>query len=142
MEQYVETHKQLKAEYELEVSCINECWGEEWDPFSPTYKTLTDPATAELAVRETKSSIDFAAELDSPFVTIAVAIHDNIGPDNLRDATAVAVDALQRTADYAATKDVRLVFEATNHLEMGKFVNTVPNHKRMIELTGRDNIGI
>ena len=35
-----------------------------------------------------------------------------------------------------------LVFEATNHLEMGKFVNTAANHKRMIELTERDNIGI
>jgi len=35
-----------------------------------------------------------------------------------------------------------LVFEATNHLEMGKYVNTALNHKRMIELTGRDNIGI
>jgi D-psicose/D-tagatose/L-ribulose 3-epimerase len=45
-------------------------------------------------------------------------------------------------ADYAKTRGVRLVFEATNHLEMGKFVNTAHNHKRMIELTGRDNIGI
>lgn len=142
MDKYVETHKQLKADFGLQVSCINECWGEEWDPFSPTYKTLTDPETAELAVRETKSTIDFAAELGAPFVTIAVAIHDDIGPDNLTGATAVAVDALQRAADYAAGKDVRLVFEATNHLEMGKFVNTVPNHKRMIELAGRDNIGI
>lgn len=142
MDKYVETHKQLKADFGLQVSCINECWGEEWDPFSPTYKTLTDPETAELAVRETKSTIDFAAELGAPFVTIAVAIHDDIGPHNLTGATAVAVDALQRAADYAAGKDVRLVFEATNHLEMGKFVNTVPNHKRMIELAGRDNIGI
>ena len=25
---------------------------------------------------------------------------------------------------------------------MGKFVNTVANHKRLIEMTGRDNIGI
>lgn len=142
MDKYVETHKQLKADFGLQVSCINECWGEEWDPFSPTYKTLTDPETAELAVRETKSTIDFAAELGAPFVTIAVAIHDDIGPHNLTGTTAVAVDALQRAADYAAGKDVRLVFEATNHLEMGKFVNTVPNHKRMIELAGRDNIGI
>ena len=29
-----------------------------------------------------------------------------------------------------------------HHLEMGKFVNTAANHKRMIELTGRDNMGI
>jgi sugar phosphate isomerase/epimerase len=45
-------------------------------------------------------------------------------------------------SDYADEKGVRLVFEATNHLEMGKFVNTVLNHKRLIELTGCDNIGI
>jgi sugar phosphate isomerase/epimerase len=142
MEDYLETHKQLKADYELEVSCVNECWGEMWDPYSPNYKTLTEPKTADLAVSETKSSTDFAAELGAPFVTVAVAIHDEITPANVADSTAIAVDALQRMADYADSKNVRLVFEATNHLEMGKFVNTALNHKRMIELTGRDNIGI
>jgi sugar phosphate isomerase/epimerase len=45
-------------------------------------------------------------------------------------------------AGYAQQRNVRLVFEATNHLEMGKFVNTALNHKRMIELAGCDNIGI
>ena len=142
MEDYLETHKKLKAGYGLAVSCINECWGEEWDPFSPTYKTLTEPKTADLAVSETKSSIDFAAELSAPFVTVAVAIHDDITKDNVEECTAVAVDALRRMADYAKSKNVRLVFEATNHLEMGKFVNTVLNHKRLIEWTERDNIGI
>ena len=43
MEDYLETHKRLKADYGLEVSCINECWGEMWDPYSPNYKTLTEP---------------------------------------------------------------------------------------------------
>jgi sugar phosphate isomerase/epimerase len=142
MEDYLETHKTLKADYGLGVSCINECWGEVWDPYSPTYKTLTEPKTADLAVSETKSSIDFAAELGAPFVTVAVAIHDDITKTNVKQCTAIAVDALRRMSDYAKGKNVRLVFEATNHLEMGKFVNTVPNHKRMIELTGRDNIGI
>jgi sugar phosphate isomerase/epimerase len=142
MEDYLETHKQLKADYELEVSCVNECWGEMWDPYSPNYKTLTETNTANLAISETKSSIDFAAELGAPFVTVAVAIHDEITPANVVDSTAIAVDALRRMADYAESKNVRLVFEATNHLEMGKFVNTALNHKRMIELTGRDNIGI
>jgi sugar phosphate isomerase/epimerase len=142
MEDYLETHKKLKADYGLAVSCINECWGEEWDPFSPTYKTLTEPKTADLAVSETKSSIDFAAELGAPVVTVAVAIHDDITAANVAECTAIAVDALQRMADYGRQKGVRLVFEATNHLEMGKFVNTALNHKRMIELTERDNIGI
>lgn len=141
-EPYLETHQKLKADYGLEVSCINECWGEAWDPFSPNYKTLTEPKTADLAVAETKSSIDFASELGAPFVTVAVAIHADITKDNVQECTAIAVEALQRMADYARTRNVRLVFEATNHLEMGKFVNTVPNHKRVIELTRRDNIGI
>jgi len=74
MEKYLELHKQLKSEFCLKVSCINECWGEKWDPFSPNYKTLTEPKTADLAVSETKSTIDFASELKAPFVTIAVAI--------------------------------------------------------------------
>ena len=142
MEDYVERHKRLKADFGLAVSCINECWGEMWDPFSPVYKTLTEPKTADLAVSETKSTIDFAAELDAPYVTIAVAIHAPITAENVADATAIAVDALQRASDYAHRRGVKLVFEATNHLEMGKFVNTAANHKRMIALTGRDNIGI
>lgn len=142
MEAYLKAHQQLKADYGLEVSNINECWGEMWDPYSPNYKTLTEPKTADLAVAETKSSIDFGAELGARSVTIAVAIHNQITQDNVAECTAIAVAALQRMADYAKTKNILLVFEATNHLEMGKFVNTAANHKRMIELTGRDNIGI
>jgi sugar phosphate isomerase/epimerase len=142
MKDYLKTHKTLKDDFALDVSCINECWGEEWDPFSPTYKTLTEKKTADLAVDETKSSIDFAAELGAPFVTVAVAIHEDIVAEQVADCTAVALDALKRMADYAKSKSIRLVFEVTNHLEMGKFVNTVLNHKRLIELTECDNIGI
>ena len=142
MEQYLEVHKKLKEEYTLQVSCINECWGEEWDPYSPTYKTLTERKTADLAISETKVSIDFASELKAPYVTVAVAIHDDITKDNVSECTAIAVDALQKMCDYAKQRDVSLVFEATNHLEMGKYVNTAANHKRLIELTKRGNIGI
>jgi D-psicose/D-tagatose/L-ribulose 3-epimerase len=142
MEDYLATHKQLKADFGLEVSNVNECWGEMWDPYSPDYKTLTEPKTAELAVRETRESIDFAAELGAKSVTLATAVHAPITADNVDDATAVAVESLQRMSDHARTRGVKLVFEATNHLEMGKFVNTASNHKRIIELTGCDNIGI
>jgi sugar phosphate isomerase/epimerase len=142
LEDYVAAHRQLKADYGLAISCVNECWGEMWDPFSPTFKTLTEPKTADLAVAETKVSIDVAAELGAPCVTVAVAIHDDITADNVSECTAVAVDALQRMGAYAQDRGLRLVFEATNHLEMGKFVNTARNHKRIIELTGMDNIGI
>ncbi len=142
MENYLATHLKLKEEFGLEVSNVNECWGEMWDPYSPVFKTLTEPKTADLAVSETSSTIDFAAELGAESVTIAVAIHDAITADNAGEATLVAVDALQRMGEYAGTRNMRLVFEATNHLEMGKFVNTAANHKRLIEKTGRDNIGI
>ena len=142
MDEYVATHRKLSADFGLGVSCINECWGEMWDPYSPNYKTLTEPKTAALAVSETRSSIDVAAELEAPFVTVAVAVHADITRENVRDCSAVAVDALQQMCDYARGRGVRLVFEATNHLEMGKFVNTVMNHKRLIERTGRDNLGI
>jgi D-psicose/D-tagatose/L-ribulose 3-epimerase len=142
MDEYVATHRKLSADFGLGVSCINECWGEMWDPYSPNYKTLTEPKTAALAVSETRSSIDVAAELEAPFVTVAVAVHADITRENVRDCSAVAVDALQQMCDYARGRGVRLVFEATNHLEMGKFVNTVMNHKRLIEWTGRDNLGI
>ena len=142
MEDYLATHLRLKADYGLEVSNVNECWGEMWDPYSPTFKTLTEPKTADLAVAETRSTIDFAAELGAASVTIATAIHAPITSDNVAEATLVAVDALRRMGEHAASRSMRLVFEATNHLEMGKFVNTAANHKRVIELTGRDDIGI
>ncbi len=142
MEQFVGRHKALSQDFNLAVSCINECWGEEWDPFSPVYKTLTERKTADLAVAETKSSIDVATELSAPFVTVAVAIHDEITAENVAECTEIAVSALKKMCEYAKTKGVRLVFEATNHLEMGKFVNTALNHKRLIEMTGMDNLGI
>jgi len=142
MEDYLATHKKLKEDFQMEVSCVNECWGEEWDPFSPNYKTLTEPNTADLAVDETKTTIDFASDLRAPSVTVAVAIHDEITKENVKECTRIAVDALKRMCDYAKTKNVRLVFEATNHLEMGKYVNTVANHKKLIEMTKSDNIGI
>ena len=142
MEKYLEAHRKLSADFGLAVSCVNECWGEMWDPYSPTYKTLTEPKTADLAVSETKATIDFASELGAPFVTVAVAIHGEINKDNVKECSAVAVDALQRMCDYAKPKGVRLVFEATNHLEMGKYVNTVMNHRRLIEAADRDNLGI
>jgi len=142
IDEYIKTHQRLTQEFGMEVSCINECWGAMWDPYSPTFKTLTESKTADLAVSETKTSIDFAAELGAPFVTVATAIHSDITAENVIECTAVALDALRRMCDYAAKKNVRLVFEATNHLEMGKYVNTAMNHRRMIQATGRDNIGI
>ncbi len=142
MEDYLDTHLKLKDEYGLDVSCLNECWGEMWDPYSPNYKTLTEKKTAELAVSETKITIDLAAELKAPYVTVAVAIHDTITAENVAECSEIAVKSLQEMARYAKGKGVSLVFEATNHLEMGKFVNTVLNHKRLIEKTAANNIGI
>jgi sugar phosphate isomerase/epimerase len=142
MDAYAKRHRLLRKEFGPEISCVNECWGEMWDPYSPVYKTLTEPRTADLAVSETRTTVDFAAEVGAPFVTVAVAIHGPVSAGTVKECTAVAVDALGRMCDYAATKNVRLVFEATNHLEMGKFVNTAANHKRLIEMAGRANLGI
>jgi len=142
IDDYPKTHQRLAQEYSLAVSCIKECWGAMWDPYSLTFKTLTVPKTADLAVSETKTSIYFTAELVAPIVTIATAIHADITADNVGECTAWALDALRRMCDYAAQMGVRLVFEATNHLEMGKYVNTGMNHHRMIQATGRDNFAI
>jgi len=69
MEDYLATHKKLKADFGLEVSNVNERWGEMWDPYSPDFKTLTEPKTAALAVSETISTIDFAASSSRPPTT-------------------------------------------------------------------------
>ncbi|RKX73418.1 MAG: hypothetical protein DRP60_11930 [Spirochaetes bacterium] len=76
IENYLKQHKELKEEFGLEVSNVNECWGEMWDPFSPVYKTLTEQKTADLAVTETSSTIDFAAELG---VNLTLAGHTHGG---------------------------------------------------------------
>jgi hypothetical protein len=61
-----------------------------WDPYSPNYKTLTEPKTAAVAVSETRSSIDIAVELLAPFVTVAVALHAGVTRDNVQECSAVA----------------------------------------------------
>lgn len=142
VEAFVKIHQQLTQDYGLAVSCINECWGAMWDPFSPNYKTLTELKTAERAVEETKISIDIADELNAPFVTIATAIHADFAVETVSESTLVALESLRKMSDYASSKNVRLVFEATNHLEMGKYVNTVMNHRRMIQASQCKNIGI
>jgi sugar phosphate isomerase/epimerase len=142
MEKYVEAHQKLKDEYSMTISCINDCWGEKWDPHVPNYKTLTEKKSADFAVAETKTSLDVAAELKIPFVAVVATTHGPISRENAGENTAIAVDALRQMSDYARKKDVRLVFEAVNHLEMGKYINTVANHRRLIELAGCDNIGI
>jgi sugar phosphate isomerase/epimerase len=129
MENYVRAHNDLRKKYDLEISCINECWGEMWDPYSPDFKTITNKKTAGFAITETKSSIDLAAELQCPLVTVATAIHEPVTGENVKRSTQVAIDALKQMSDYAKEKGVRLAFEATNHLEMGKYVNTASNHK-------------
>ncbi len=142
MEKYLSINKKLKEDFQIEISCVNECWGEKWDPFSSNYKTLTEPKTADFAVTETKTTIDFAYEIGAPLVTVAVAIHDNITKENVKDCTKIAIDALKKMCNYAKNKNIKLVFEATNHLEMGKYVNTISNHQKLIKLTGKDNLGI
>ncbi|MEA5033746.1 MAG: sugar phosphate isomerase/epimerase family protein [Sphaerochaeta sp.] len=142
LERFVSDHTRLSREHNLEISCLNDCWGEAWDPFSPDYKTLTGRTGARLAIDETNATVDMAAELGAKFVTVAVAIHEDITRDSVAGAVEVAVESLQAMCRHAAEKDIRLVFEATNHLEMGKFVNTVANHKRLIGRTGCANLGI
>lgn len=139
---FLADHARLTKEYGLAVSCLNDCWGEAWDPFSPDYKTLTLIKSAQLAIAETNRTVDLAQALGAPFVTVAVAIHTEIHEDNVSDAVKIAVDSLQDMCAYAEKRGIRLVFEATNHLEMGKFVNTVANHKRLIAMTGCHNLGI
>jgi sugar phosphate isomerase/epimerase len=141
-ERFVADHAHLSGEFGLDISCLNDCWGEAWDPFSPAFKTLTGTESAKLAIRETNETVDMASELGCKAVTVAVAIHEPITTANVTDAVHVAVDALRQMCVHASERGVRLVFEATNHLEMGKFVNTVANHKRLIERCGCDNLGI
>ena len=33
LERFVSDHTRLSREHNLEISCLNDCWGEAWDPF-------------------------------------------------------------------------------------------------------------
>ena len=59
IEHYVETHRQLKADFGLAVSCINECWGEMWDPYSPTLEV----GLVRLPPQERRDVQDLLAQL-------------------------------------------------------------------------------
>lgn len=141
-DRFVSDHIRLSNAYGLEISCLNDCWGEAWDPYSPDYKTLTGSESAKRAIKETCDTVDMASELGAKFVTVAVAIHEPISAANVGGAVEVAVESLRSMCSFAATKGISLVFEATNHLEMGKFVNTVSNHNRLIKKVGCTNLGI
>ena len=141
-EAYAKRHSELRNEYEMDIVCVNECWGKDWDPYIPDYKTLTESKGAELAVSETCSTIDFAFEVGAPLVTITAVIGEGITRENAEDAVAMAIDTLQRISKYAKKKNIRVVFEATNHIEVGRFINSVAQHKRLIQLAAVKNAGI
>ena len=141
MEDYLETHKKLEADFGLQVSCINECWGEEWDPFSPTYKTLTEPKTADLAVSETKSSTDFAAELGQPLVSCHGCVGRVRAISTYAEERAVFVEAVRQIAARAQELDLQVVMEVLNRYE-AHLLNTGAEALDFVDEVGAENVGL
>lgn len=141
MEKNARTHLALKRDFNMDIVCVNECWGRDWDPNVPAYKTMTDREGANLSISETKSTIDFAKEVEAPFVTLTAVIK-NCVIENAPEAYDRMIDTLKTIGEYAAQKGIQLVFEATNHLEVGRFINTVRMHKQVIARSGLANVGI
>jgi sugar phosphate isomerase/epimerase len=104
IEKFLSDHKALKDKHELDVSCLNECRGEMWDPYSPNYKTLTNQKTADLAV-DFKAGIKALKKMNySGYCTIESA-------PMIPDSDTAAKDGidylkfLERIAEYQISSD-------------------------------------
>jgi sugar phosphate isomerase/epimerase len=84
--------------------------------------------------------IDFARFVGCPLVNVTITPHD--GVEDIERALEVTVKSIKEIAKYAETKAVTIILESINHLEAGKFANTIGNHKKIIGLVGLPNVAI
>jgi sugar phosphate isomerase/epimerase len=137
--EYAKVIMGLSAKYDLPVCAVNECWGNKWDPRTPL-KDITRPETAPDVIKWTKEMVDFAVAVVCPLVNVTITPHEEVEDVGL--AVEVTVNSIKEIAEYAGAKSVTIVLESINHIEAGKFVNTVGNHKRIIGLVGLPNVAI
>jgi sugar phosphate isomerase/epimerase len=130
---------ELSAKFDLPVCAVNECWGNKWDPRNPL-KDITRPETAPAVIHWTKEMIDFAGAVGCPLVNVTITPHE--GVEDASRAVEVTVKSIKEIAEYAGAKGVTIILESINHIEAGKFANTVGNHKKIIGLVDLPNVAI
>ncbi|WP_461538605.1 sugar phosphate isomerase/epimerase family protein [Spongorhabdus nitratireducens] len=85
--------------------------------------------------------IDFAAELGNP----VVSCHGDVGRvkalTSQEQEEALLVENVQILADYAADRNIRLVFEVLNRYE-SHLINRAGQAKALLKAVGRQNLGV
>lgn len=137
--EYGATIKNLVFKYKLPICCVNEAWGSIWDPRSPQ-KDITRPKIARQTIEWTKEMIDFAEVINCPVVTVTITPYGWV--EKPASAIETTVKSIVEIAQYAGNKDIIIVLESINHLESGRFANTVANHKKFIQMSGLSNVAI
>ena len=139
LDEYEKSISELSNKYNLPICCVNEAWGSLWDPRNPQ-KDITRPERATQTIKWTKEMIDFAEAVNCPLVTVTITPYGWV--ENPVQATETTVKSIIEIAEYASAKGITIVLESINHLESGRFANTVRNHKRFIQMVELPNVAI
>jgi D-psicose/D-tagatose/L-ribulose 3-epimerase len=104
-----------------------------------------DPTVRGQAVDYIKKCIDFARDLKSPVVAgpmySAVGKTRLLSKDERGKQWELAIESLQKAADYAAERDVKLAIEPLNRFETD-FINTVDQGLEFVNRIARPNVGL
>ena len=96
----------------------------------------------EKAKAYVRSLVDFAAAIDCPMVIIRPAPFGKTSPTSDKASEwGWAVQGIQESADYGATKGIRFCIEAWNRYET-YFGNTVAEVLKLCEAVDRANVGV
>ena len=130
--------KKAMAETGIEVNTICGCFGDTRDVSSD------DPTVRENGVKYINDMVDLAAEIGAEVV--AGPIYSAVGkarmttPEEKAQQWDWAVENLQKCADYAASKGIKLAIEPLNRFETD-MINTAEQGLELQKRIGRDNVG-
>lgn len=110
---------------------------------SPPEVDLAHPETAvrQQAVDQYMKLVDFAVEAGNPLLICRGMKGRNRPVVTLDEEMSLLETAVHEIAQYAATKDVRLVFEVLNRYET-HLVNTGADALNLLDRIGQDNVGV
>ena len=127
----------LAAKHKLKISSLCSIF------FGPERDLVAAEAeNREKAKAYVRGLVDFAAAIDCPLVIIRPAPFGKTSPTSDKASEwNWAVQGIQESADYGATKGIRFCIEAWNRYET-YFGNTVAEVLKLCEAVGRANVGV
>jgi sugar phosphate isomerase/epimerase len=129
--------KALCAEHKIKVSSLCSIFfGAERD------LVAAEPENRAKAKAYVRDIVDFAAAIDCPMVIIRPAPFGKISPTSDEASEwAWAVEGVQESADYGASKNIRFCIEAWNRYET-YFGNTLDQVLKLRNAVDRPNVGV